>query len=123
MQNTVDHYDFIATFWKKAKPTDMVLGVLTDPLPRELWPVIGSRSARGVRAVVGDTPAYMAEIWEGDVIVAIEGKRIQGENGLRRTLEQHAGEEVTFTIYRGDGLYDLPVNLNRGTTLGNYAAR
>ena len=123
VQNTVDHYDFIATFWKKAKPTDMVLGVLTAPLPRELWPVIGSRSARVVRAVVGDTPAYMAEIWEGDVIVAIEGKRIQGENGLRRTLEQHAGEEVTFTIYRGDGLYDLPVNLNRGTTLGNYAAR
>lgn len=121
VENTVDHYDYIATFWKKVRPGDMILGAFTHPLPRELWPVIGTRSARVVNAVVGGTPAFYAELWEGDILLAINGERIQGKKGLDDSLDRHAGQEVVFTIFRDDDLYEITIPLNTG--LPYYANR
>jgi hypothetical protein len=114
VENTVDHYDYIATFWKKVRPGDMILGAFTDPLPRDLWPVIGTRSARVVNAVIGDTPAYYAELWEGDILVAINGDKIQGKKGLEDSLDRYAGQKITLTIFRDDNFYEIPVPLNNG---------
>lgn len=114
--DTVDHYAYMVTYWKKVKPHDMVLGVFTDPLPRDLWPVIGTRSARVIRAVIGDTPAYFAELWEGDIIVAVNGESIQGKRGFRQAIDANAGKEVILTVFRTDQFYDLPVELNRGSS-------
>ena len=115
VQDTVDHYEYMVTYWKRVKPHDMVLGVFTDPLPRDLWPLIGTRNARVVRSVVGDTPAYYAEMWEGDIIVAVNGEGIQGKRGFRQALDGNAGKEVTLTVYRTDRFYDIKVELNHGT--------
>jgi hypothetical protein len=119
VESAVDHYDYVATFWKRVKPQNLILGAFTDPLPRELWPLIGSRSARVVRAVVGDSPAYRAEMWEGDILVAIDDEKIQGEQGLQDALNRHAGQNVVFTIFRNDDFYELPVSLNLGTALSS----
>ncbi|MCC5861025.1 MAG: PDZ domain-containing protein [Gammaproteobacteria bacterium] len=121
VENTVDHYDYIATFWKKARPDDMILGAFTEPLPRDLWPVIGTRSARVVNAVIGNTPAYYAELWEGDILVAINGDRILGQQGLDESLARHAGQDVTLTIFRDDNFYEVVVLLNNGAP--QYANR
>jgi hypothetical protein len=114
VENTVDHYDYIATFWKKIRPGDMILGAFTDPLPRDLWPVIGTRSARVVNAVIGDTPAYYAELWEGDILVAINGDKIQGKKGLEQSLDRYAGQKVILTIFRDNDFYEIAVPLNNG---------
>ena len=121
IENTVDHYEYVATFWKRVKPEQMVLGALTDPLPREFWPVIGSRSARVVRSVIGETPAFYAEVWEGDIIVAMNGEKVQGEKDLHRRLDLLAGQQATITIYRDGAFYDLDVSLNQGSA--GYASR
>lgn len=119
VDKSVDHYDYVATFWKKGRTEDMILGAFTDPLPRELWELIGSRSARVVRAVIGNTPAYSADMWEGDILVSIDDEKIEGESGLQELLRRKQGRSVVFTIFRKDDFYKLPVTLRHGTAVGS----
>ena len=86
-----------------------VLGLI---IFRLLWGFIGTRHARMVRAVVGGTPAYDADIWDGDILLEIEGQPIRGESGYSELLEQHQGHEVSVTIWRDGDIFDLPVQLN-----------
>lgn len=115
VENEVDHYDYMATYWKRVKPQNMILGAFTDPLPRELWTVLGTRSARVVRSVIGDTPAFYAELWEGDILIAVNGEKVQGAKGLANALQRYAGQEAVLTIFREDDFYELPVALNLGS--------
>jgi len=108
----VDHYDIMATFWKKANVKKMVLGVFTEPVPRDRWGELGSRGARVVNAVVGGTPAYYAEIWEGDIFIAINGEKVLGEEGYGKLLDKYQGQEVTITLWRNGNFYDVTVPLN-----------
>lgn len=116
VEDEVDHYDYVATYWKQVKPQNMILGAFTDPLPRHLWSALGTRSARVVRAVIGETPAFYAELWEGDILVAINGEKIQSERGLQETLRRFAGQDAVLTIFREDDYYELPVALNQGSS-------
>lgn len=109
----VDHYDYMVTFWKRADTDKLVLGALTDPLPRDLWSELGTRHARVISAVVGNTPAFDADLWEGDVLLAIEGEAVRGERGYGDLLDRHAGREVRLTVWRQGASFDVPVRLNR----------
>jgi hypothetical protein len=108
----VDHYEYMVTFWKRADPNKVTLGAITEPARRELWTEIGTRHARAVSAVIGGSPAYLADVWEGDVLLAIDGERIAGEEGLSRLLELNRGRQVTLTLWRGGRTHDLTVRLN-----------
>jgi hypothetical protein len=108
----VDHYEYMVTFWKRADPSRVTLGAITEPAPRALWAQLGTRHARVVSAVIGGSPAYLADIWEGDVLLAIEGQAVAGEEGLGRLLDANAGREVTLTVWRTGQLRDLSVPLN-----------
>lgn len=109
----IDHYDMMATFWKKADPNKTILGALTEALRRDMWEQLGTRTARIVTAVIGGSPAYLAEIWEGDVLIAINGQKIVGEAGYGSLLEKYQGQEVTITLWRKGNFYDVTVPLNR----------
>jgi hypothetical protein len=109
----VAHYDYMVTFWKKADVNKLVLGAFTETLPRDLMRQIGTRHARMVRAVIGGTPAYDADIWDGDILLAIDGEPIRGATGYGELLERHAGREVTLTVWREGQVFDLPVELNQ----------
>lgn len=111
----VDHYDMMATFWKKADPNRTVLGTLTEAVRRELWEKLGTRTGRVVTAVIGGSPAYVAEIWEGDILIAINGEKIAGEAGFGNLLQKYQGQEVTITLWRKGSFYDVIVPLNRKT--------
>jgi hypothetical protein len=107
----VDHYDYMVTFWKRADVDKVVLGTLTEPVRRDMWASLGTRHAREVSAVIGGSPAFMADIWEGDILLAIDGERIAGEQGFNRLLDAHAGREVTVTVWRDGEIYDVPIPL------------
>lgn len=108
----VNHYDYMATYWKKADVDKFVFGAFTESVPRDLMREIGTRHARRVNAVVGGTPAFDADVWEGDILLAIGGEPVRGEQGYSDLLTQHAGREVTMTLWREGEVFDLPVELN-----------
>ncbi len=111
----VDHYDMMATFWKMADPNRTVLGTLTEAVRRDLWEKLGTRTGRVVTAVIGGSPAYVAEIWEGDILIAINGEKIAGEAGFGNLLQKYQGQEVSITLWRKGNFYDVTVPLNRKT--------
>jgi PDZ domain len=108
----VDHYDMMATYWKMADPNKTILGALTEGVQRDLWEKLGTRTARTVIAVIGGSPAYLAEIWEGDILIAFDGEKIVGEAGLSKLLEKYNGQEVVLTLWRNGNFYDVTVLLN-----------
>ena len=114
LDQTVDHYDYFATFWKKADPRRVVFGGMTAPVPADLRREIGTRHGRMVSAVIGGTPAYDADIWEGDVLLEVQGERIVGEEGWNALLGRYQGQEVTVTLWREGETFAYPVRLNAG---------
>ena len=63
----------------------------------------------------GDKRAYLGNIpilLGGDLIVAIDGDRIQDSNDLQHEMDTHKTDDtVTVTIYRGQKRMDVPVTL------------
>ncbi len=105
------------------------LGVRTIPISPELADEIGLASDYGLlivqvtpgsaadqaglragteRAYLGNTPIMLG----GDLIVAIDDQKVQDEDDLAQTLNNHrAGDTIKITIYRGKKKMDVNVPL------------
>jgi len=60
------------------------------------------------RAYLGNTPIMIG----GDLIVAIDGARIETQQDLAQMMNKHrAGDTVKVTIYRGKKQMEVPVTL------------
>ena len=60
------------------------------------------------RAYLGNTPIMVG----GDLIVAIDGERIESQQNLAQVMNKHrAGDTVNVTIYRGKKKIDVSVTL------------
>ena len=113
MSETDSHFDYVATFWKKADPREFVLGVLTDAVPGSLMRAVGTRHGRVVRTVVAGTPAWDADLWEGDVLLGIDGERVVSAERFSSLIETRRGQDALLTVWRQGDLYELPVRFNR----------
>lgn len=105
------------------------LGVSTIPISPELADEIGLPADYGLlivqvtsggsadqaglrggteRAYLGNTPIMLG----GDLIVAIDGQKIEDEDDLAQAMNNHrAGDTVKITIYRGKKKMDVNVSL------------
>ena len=105
------------------------LGVRTIPITSELANEIGLAADYGLliidvtpgssaeqaglhggtqRAYLGNIPIMLG----GDLIVAIDGEKVEDENDLAQTMNNHrAGDTVKITIYRGKKKLEVPVSL------------
>jgi S1-C subfamily serine protease len=105
------------------------LGVRTIPVDPELADQMGLASDYGLlivqvvpggaadnaglrggsqRAFLGNTPIMLG----GDLIVAIEGKKVEDQQELAQIMNSHrAGDTVRITIYRGKKKIDVSVTL------------
>jgi S1-C subfamily serine protease len=60
------------------------------------------------RAYLGNTPIMLG----GDVIVAIDGQKVENEDDLAQMMNDHrAGDTVKITVYRGKKKIDVSVSL------------
>ena len=70
---------------------------------------------RGDRPFVGsarsDGPAYLAGIYAGDELVAVDGVRVNEWTLPARITERRPGDTVRITIFRRDQLVEVPVTL------------
>ena len=105
------------------------LGVRTIPITPELANEIGLAADYGLliidvtpgssaeqaglrggteRAYLGNIPIMLG----GDLIVAIDGQKVEDENDLSQMMNNHrAGDTVRITIYRGKKKLEVPVSL------------
>jgi len=60
-----------------------------------------------IKAVFEDTPAADADIKEGDVIVKVDGRKPADVDDAVSMISGEPGTEVTLTLKRGDGEFDL----------------
>ncbi|MEQ9002092.1 MAG: hypothetical protein RIE74_00855, partial [Pseudomonadales bacterium] len=108
---TQDTFDVLVTYWCRADTSKMVLGAITKTPPPNLRRAIGSRHGRFVTQVVGNTPAWDADIWEGDVIMAINSERVGPNWGS--LLTRYVGQEAVVQVWREGEILELPTRFNR----------
>lgn len=94
----VDRFDQFATFWAKGRPP--VLGVFA----RDLSPAERAELERNggvtVMAVMRDSPAFNANLLRGDIILALNGVQVEGQQQFFGLLEPLAGTDVSLEIHR-----------------------
>jgi putative serine protease PepD len=70
------------------------------------------RAGAGIAAVTDGTPAATAGLKVGDVVIALDGERVDSSTALiAQVRERTAGEKVTVTIVRDGKRQDLEVTL------------
>jgi predicted metalloprotease with PDZ domain len=89
----------------------------------EMHPPIGGTAYLGIKfepgadgavvtEVIGDSPAEAAGVQVGDIIRAVDGKRLNQPNELRRLIRVHRpGDEVLLGVVRGGEELSLVVVL------------
>ncbi len=78
------------------------LGVSVDAMNPQLAEFLGVKREGGafVKEVIDDTPAQRAGIKAGDVIVEVDGRKVQDVGDLSRVLSESEGRTIRIVIVR-----------------------
>jgi len=93
---------------------DVYLGITMSPITSSMARALQLDEDEGVLIdeVVAESPADEAGLQAGDVIVAIEGRTINGSKGLAKAIHRYdPGDEVTITVVRSGDRRDLSATL------------
>jgi hypothetical protein len=109
---SVDRNTFYASYWAKRDPKKIHLGLFFRPLDDATRRKLERNTGTQVAIVIRGTPAFNANLLEGDVLLKINGRDIIDGQSLTAELPQLAGQQVTFDILRGDQSHTIAVTLN-----------
>jgi len=104
--------DFFASYWAKLSKEKMRLGIRYVPLPDDVRQRLKRNTGVLVPVVVNGTPAFKANILEGDVILKVNGADVIDVPGFDAQLTQLAGQTAEFSIIRGEEPIVIKVRLN-----------
>ena len=79
------------------------VGIFAKPVPRELARAAGLQSGGGalVVEVVASGPAAAAGISEGDLVVSVNGQKVEDPEGLANLVSAHRpGSTITIEVVR-----------------------
>ena len=107
---TINKYEWGATFWRKA--TNPILGVHALPLTDELRQRLQRNTGVLVKYVVENSPAFRANILEGDVIMAINDEEATSIDAFPELYRKAAGQTVTISLIRGSEEKQVKVKFN-----------
>jgi len=108
MPYNVERYKAGAIYFFKNRS---ITGTIPVPVPPDLSRVIGHNGGVLVKVVVRDGPAYRADIMEGDVLWALDGKEVDEQN-MESVLVPLQGQTVSVDVYRGATLLHKTMMLN-----------
>jgi membrane-associated protease RseP (regulator of RpoE activity) len=97
MPYSVAKYNYIAAFFAATK---LRLGIFTSPLSDELKKKIQSNFGVMVVAVAEGSPAFMANILPGDIVISFNGTQIQSPEHLPQLVTAYSGTTANVVIYR-----------------------
>lgn len=107
---TVQRYQYEAGFFRKIKPP--VLGIIPTPLPLEIRQQLERNTGVYVWIVRNDSPAFDANILEGDVILNVNGADVTSVSDFIHQMSLFAGQKVDLGIWRNGQLKTISVQLN-----------
>jgi len=108
--NSVDRFNFIVTYWIKAKPPIFGAGLID--LTQEQKLKIQSNKGAFLSYIVKGSPAYNANIIPGDIVLRINDNEILDMVDLQNTIDRLAGTQVTVTLFREGRILQIPVQLS-----------
>ena len=106
---TVDYYNYSATFWRKSIP--LAFGVLVQALDEPTRQRLQTNRGVIVKVVVNRSPAFAADILRGDIITQFNGEPVNDPADFFAKIRAHAGQPVTVRIIRGSTTRDIALIL------------
>lgn len=103
---------FYASYWAKGDPQKMRLGAYWVPLSDDLRHRLQRNTGVVINIVVNGTPAFRANVLEGDVVEKINNEDVIDVSGFRDQLRRFAGQQANLTVVRGDEQKILTLTLN-----------
>jgi serine protease Do len=108
--------DVVAQLEKNGTVARGWLGVQIQPVTREIADSLGLKEDEGalVTSVVPESPAAEAGILAGDVIVSMNGEKLEDFRGLTKLVASaEAGSNSTFEVHRQGKTHELDVEIGR----------
>jgi hypothetical protein len=106
---TVNRVDYSAGYFIKQR---WIIGAMWRDLNDAERQELQSNKGVVVRLVVDGQPAYHADILPGDIILAVNGEPVAGQEGITKISRANSGRKVMFSIYRRGQRLEKPVQLN-----------
>jgi C-terminal processing protease CtpA/Prc len=97
MPYSVQRSDFGAVYFVKTRQR---VGIIAAPLDDATRKRIGTNSGVIVRIVVDGSPAFVADIFPGDILLAVNSDRVQSPEQYAELLNQYEGQTTTFHLNR-----------------------
>jgi len=92
-----------ANFWRRSNPDPYSVQARFRDLTESESRMVGTRGGAVVLLVVKGGPAYLSDIFEGDVVMELNGLKIQDARDLRSKCKSMGGSEFTLSMLR-DGV-------------------
>jgi PDZ domain len=108
----VTRSDFFASYWVALDPSKMRFGAYWDALPADARSRLQRNTGVIVLIVVRSTPAFRANILEGDILLKINGEDIVGVREFEGQQAKFAGQNVELSIVRGTEPLTVHLTLN-----------
>ena len=112
---SIQRNSYLATYWALRDVSKIRLGVQTIPLSDDLRHKLERNAGVVVTAVVRGTPAFAANILEGDIIIKINDEDVVDIRGFGAQMLMHAGQTAQLAILRDTRSLTIPVTLRTGT--------
>ncbi len=96
---TVSRYLFLATYWVRVP---YVLGAAVKDLTPSEHRMIGSNKGVKVVDVVTKSPAFYADLFQGDILTSVNGRPIYEASDFRALMNRYRGQKVDLHFLRGD---------------------
>ncbi|WP_024285199.1 S1C family serine protease [Cellulomonas sp. KRMCY2] len=100
----------ITTLMTEGRVRRAWLGIVGSqaPLPPALAQKLGRRTGLHVSDVVGGSPAAVAGLRRGDVVVAVDGRTVASTTQIQRLMVEGAiGRRMEVTVWRNGALVDV----------------
>lgn len=106
---TVVRMDYFALYLKR-NWNKVILGIHYGPVTPEQAKLVGTNSALIAETILRRTPAFDADIYEGDILLEANGRKVNYDN-FSDFLSAHRGQSVDFLIYRNGSRITKKVKL------------
>ncbi len=106
----IRRYGYYATFWIKAKP--LSLGIRFDNLTDELRRKVESNKGVCIFVVVKDSPAFNADLLNGDIIRKCNNIEVVNASHFIDLLAENKGQQIELEIFRNGKTIVKQIQLN-----------
>jgi S1-C subfamily serine protease len=105
---------YFASYWIQRDVSKIRFGANYGPLSDELRHKLERNAGVVINMVVRATPAFVANILEGDIVTKINDEDVIDAGGLNAQVLAHGGQTVQFTILRDTRSLIIPIALGTG---------